>query len=165
MKSVVDQGLIEEGEAFRRMNERGAVERYDVVVIGAGQAGLSVGYHLRERGLRFLILDGNARIGDVWRTTYRFDLQPQQPIDYEPTNWYLSTWPGSRFVTALMAARATEDRQYALAGRRLSVHHIDGRSDRRDLADVTELRATLERDFLIDTAALPGLDAAFDRLP
>ena len=39
-------------------------ERFDVVVIGAGQAGLSVGYHLAKRGLRFVILDANERIGD-----------------------------------------------------------------------------------------------------
>jgi putative flavoprotein involved in K+ transport len=39
----------------------------DVIVIGGGQAGLSVGYHLAKRGLRFVILDGNARIGDSWR--------------------------------------------------------------------------------------------------
>jgi putative flavoprotein involved in K+ transport len=41
--------------------------RFDVIVIGGGQAGLSVGYHLSRRGLRFVILDGQARIGDVWR--------------------------------------------------------------------------------------------------
>lgn len=40
---------------------------YDVVVIGAGQAGLSVGYHLARRGLRFVILTGDARVGDGWR--------------------------------------------------------------------------------------------------
>jgi putative flavoprotein involved in K+ transport len=45
----------------------GAVERYDVVVIGAGQAGLSVGYHLSRLGLRFVILDAERRVGDVWR--------------------------------------------------------------------------------------------------
>jgi putative flavoprotein involved in K+ transport len=42
-------------------------ERFDVVVIGAGQAGLSVGYHLKKLGLRFVILDASERIGDVWR--------------------------------------------------------------------------------------------------
>jgi putative flavoprotein involved in K+ transport len=41
--------------------------RFDVIVIGGGQAGLSVGYHLKRRGLRFVILDAQARIGDVWR--------------------------------------------------------------------------------------------------
>jgi putative flavoprotein involved in K+ transport len=42
-------------------------ERHDVIVIGAGQAGLAVGYHLRRRGLDFVILDGADRIGDAWR--------------------------------------------------------------------------------------------------
>src|SRR5215813_5568804 len=42
-------------------------ERFDVIVIGAGQAGLSVGYHLAKRGVRFVILDAGARVGDVWR--------------------------------------------------------------------------------------------------
>jgi putative flavoprotein involved in K+ transport len=42
-------------------------EPLDVIVIGAGQAGLSVGYYLARRGLRFLILDANERVGDAWR--------------------------------------------------------------------------------------------------
>ena len=42
-------------------------ERIQTVVIGAGQAGLSVGYHLARRGLPFVILDANARVGDNWR--------------------------------------------------------------------------------------------------
>ena len=73
--------LIEEGSAFmalagvspsnaaraRIASRAGERERFDVIVIGAGQAGLSVGYHLARRGLRFVILDANARIGDSWR--------------------------------------------------------------------------------------------------
>lgn len=43
------------------------MERIQTVVIGGGQAGLSVGYHLKQRGLPFVILDANARVGDVWR--------------------------------------------------------------------------------------------------
>src|SRR5450432_593368 len=39
----------------------------DVIVIGGGQAGLSVGYYLARRGLRFVILDANERVGDSWR--------------------------------------------------------------------------------------------------
>lgn len=42
-------------------------ERVHTVVIGAGQAGLSVGYHLSRRGLPFVILEANDRIGDQWR--------------------------------------------------------------------------------------------------
>jgi putative flavoprotein involved in K+ transport len=42
-------------------------ERVQTVVIGAGQAGLSVGYHLAQRGLPFVILEANQRVGDGWR--------------------------------------------------------------------------------------------------
>lgn len=43
------------------------VERYDTIVIGAGQAGLATGYHLAQRGADFVILDSAARVGDSWR--------------------------------------------------------------------------------------------------
>ncbi|GLH96308.1 flavin-containing monooxygenase [Phytohabitans aurantiacus] len=39
----------------------------ETLIIGAGQAGLSTGYHLKRRGRQFLIVDGNQRIGDNWR--------------------------------------------------------------------------------------------------
>jgi putative flavoprotein involved in K+ transport len=60
-------GLIEEGEAFNTLRTDNQRERVSVLVIGAGQAGLSVGYHLRKLGLDFVILDANARVGDSWR--------------------------------------------------------------------------------------------------
>ena len=41
--------------------------RTETVVIGGGQAGLAVGYHLTRRGHRFVILDANERVGDNWR--------------------------------------------------------------------------------------------------
>ena len=43
----------------------------DTLVIGGGQAGLSVGYHLQRRDLDFVVLDASERIGDVWR--HRWD--------------------------------------------------------------------------------------------
>jgi putative flavoprotein involved in K+ transport len=42
-------------------------EHIETIVIGGGQAGLSVGYHLARRGRSFVILDANQRIGDSWR--------------------------------------------------------------------------------------------------
>ena len=44
--------------------------KYDVIVIGGGQAGLSMGYYLRQTNLSFLILDKGERIGEVWRNRY-----------------------------------------------------------------------------------------------
>jgi putative flavoprotein involved in K+ transport len=46
------------------------VERHDAIVIGAGQAGLSAGYHLARRGIEFVVLDENERVGDGWRTAW-----------------------------------------------------------------------------------------------
>lgn len=42
-------------------------EHVNTVVIGGGQAGLSVGYHLKKHDVDFVILDDRARVGDVWR--------------------------------------------------------------------------------------------------
>ena len=46
------------------MSERSG---YETVVVGGGQAGLSVGYYLKRQGRSFVILDGNERVGDSWR--------------------------------------------------------------------------------------------------
>jgi putative flavoprotein involved in K+ transport len=52
-----------------QMEDR-SVERIETVVIGGGQAGLSVGYHLKRHGLPFVILDANPRVGDAWRNRW-----------------------------------------------------------------------------------------------
>ena len=43
---------------------------YHTIVIGAGQAGLSMGYYLKESNKNFLILDKCNKTGDVWRNRY-----------------------------------------------------------------------------------------------
>jgi putative flavoprotein involved in K+ transport len=42
-------------------------QHIETLVIGAGQAGLSTGYHLQRRGRPFLIVDAKDRVGDNWR--------------------------------------------------------------------------------------------------
>lgn len=46
-------------------------ERVETLIVGGGQAGLAVGYHLARRALPFVIVDANERIGDAWR--HRWD--------------------------------------------------------------------------------------------
>jgi putative flavoprotein involved in K+ transport len=64
-------------------------ERYDTVVIGGGQAGLAMGYHLARRNIEFVILDANDRVGESWRkrwdslrvfTPARYDGLPGMPF-------------------------------------------------------------------------------------
>lgn len=79
--------LLEQGAAFMQL-EAGALqaagkapsgdekrsalreEHVDVVVIGAGQNGLSVGYHLARKGVKFVILEARERVGDIWRSRW-----------------------------------------------------------------------------------------------
>jgi putative flavoprotein involved in K+ transport len=67
------------------MNNDNKPERFKVIIIGGGQAGLSLGYYLSNAGHSFVILDAEKRIGDSWRkrwdslrlfTPARFDSLP-----------------------------------------------------------------------------------------
>jgi putative flavoprotein involved in K+ transport len=43
---------------------------FDTIVIGAGQAGLAAGYHLRRTGLDFVLLEGDTQPGGSWPHYY-----------------------------------------------------------------------------------------------
>jgi putative flavoprotein involved in K+ transport len=64
-------------------------EHFETIVVGGGQAGLAVGYHLARQGLGFVILDAGSRVGDAWRsrwaglrlfTSARYDGLPGMPF-------------------------------------------------------------------------------------
>jgi N-hydroxyarylamine O-acetyltransferase len=105
-----------------------------------------------------------AEIGRSWQSLYRFDLQEQFQADYEITNWYQCTNPNSYFITNLMAARAVPGRRYALRNGELSVHHVNGPSERRALRTAAELRDTLSDTFGLTLPGAAGLDAVLTRL-
>jgi putative flavoprotein involved in K+ transport len=44
--------------------------KLDVLIIGAGQAGLALGFHLKKTPSRFQLVERNARVGDSWRKRY-----------------------------------------------------------------------------------------------
>ena len=52
------------------MHDSTGSERFGTVIIGGGQAGLAVGYHLAKNGHSIVILDANERIGDSWRNRW-----------------------------------------------------------------------------------------------
>lgn len=78
------------------MHRSDRTQRVGTLVIGAGQAGLAVGYHLARAGRPFLIVDGNRRVGDAWRnrwdslrlfTPARYDSLPGFPFP-APAGWF-----------------------------------------------------------------------------
>ncbi len=52
------------------MTAQTSPEAHEVVVIGAGQAGLAAAYHLKRRGVEFVTLEASPQVGDVWRNRY-----------------------------------------------------------------------------------------------
>jgi N-hydroxyarylamine O-acetyltransferase len=118
-------------------------------------------FRLLRQGEEFVM---QSRIRGIWKPLYRFDLQEQHLADYEVGNWYVSTHPGSHFVTGLIAGLASPGCRYALRDNELAVHHLNGSTEHRVLAGAAELRATLEGPFRLTLPDAPGLDAALARL-
>jgi putative flavoprotein involved in K+ transport len=65
----------------------------DVLITGAGQAGLATAYALRRSGHTVALVDNHARIGDSWRKRYyslvlftprRYSSLPGLPLDGDP---------------------------------------------------------------------------------
>jgi putative flavoprotein involved in K+ transport len=56
--------------AFNLVRYTMRVERFETVVIGAGQAGLAIGHHLAARDVDFVILEGASRLGETWRNRW-----------------------------------------------------------------------------------------------
>ena len=71
-------------------------DRFDVAVIGGGQAGLAMGYFLARQGRRFTILEASDSIGAAWRsrwdslvlfTSRRYDSLPGLPLPGDPDGY------------------------------------------------------------------------------
>jgi putative flavoprotein involved in K+ transport len=84
----------------------------DVLVIGGGQAGLAMGYHLAQRRQSFQIVDAGAEIGQTWRsrwdslqlfTSGRYDNLPGLPFPAAP-----DTYPGKDDVANYLQAYAAK---------------------------------------------------------
>jgi putative flavoprotein involved in K+ transport len=101
-----------------------AVQRHQVVVVGAGQGGLSVGHHLAAHGIDFVIVDGGARLGDAWRqrwdslrlfTPARYDGLPGFPFPRDERAFpskdemadYLASYAAREQLPVRLATRIT----------------------------------------------------------
>ena len=85
-------------------------QEIETVIIGAGQAGLATGYHLKRLGRPFVIVDGNRRVGDNWRQQWdslalyspaRYDGLPGTAFPAKP--W---SYPGKDEVAAFLDSYA-----------------------------------------------------------
>ena len=66
----------------------------EVIVIGSGQAGLSIAARLKQQNIDTLIVDKNERVGDNWRNRYHsLKLHNQTHVNHLPYMPFPSTWP------------------------------------------------------------------------
>jgi putative flavoprotein involved in K+ transport len=84
-----------ESSAERRVRAE-PTSSYEVVVVGAGQAGLAIGYLLRRQGRRFVILERAGQVAPAWRerwdsltlfTPRRYSALPGLPFPGDPDGY------------------------------------------------------------------------------
>jgi putative flavoprotein involved in K+ transport len=124
---------IQQAEIESTGAEATATETFDTIVIGGGQAGLSVGYYLRRRGRSFVILDANEQIGGSWRTRTWSSLRLFTPARYDGLPGWPFPAPGWSYPTA----RELADYLQAYAARfelpvrtRMKVDRLEKKGDR-----------------------------------
>jgi len=65
-----------------------------VLVVGGGQAGLTIAARLHQLGVDTLIVDRHARVGDNWRTRYHsLTLHNEVYVNHLPYMPFPPTWP------------------------------------------------------------------------
>jgi len=146
-----------------------SVPELDVLVIGAGQAGLATGYHLRRSGLRYELLDGNSRVGDSWRqrfdslmlfTPRSYSALPGLPVPGDPQGFpskdeiadYLEAY-AAHFAVLIRLGAAV--RSLETSGMNFRVTTSDGLQ--------VESRAVVIATGAFQTPKIPAVSTAFSR--
>lgn len=97
----------------------------------------------------FRVAEGDGRyrievsLRGAWVELYNFSLEPQAMVDLEVGNWYMATYPGSRFYDDLAVSRAAPEGRFALSRNQLAIHRLSGTSERHVLHTESELREAL----------------------
>ncbi len=75
--------------------ERSYIDREPtVLVVGCGQAGLSIASRLKQLNIDTLVIDKHERIGDNWRKRYHsLTLHNQTQVNHLPLMPFPKTWP------------------------------------------------------------------------
>lgn len=100
----------------------------DVVVIGGGQAGLAMAWHLTQHGMRFVVLEAGPELGHVWRgrwdslklfTPAQYSSLPGQPFPAPADTYpardqvadYMRTYANAFDLPVTLNARVTDLRR------------------------------------------------------
>lgn len=98
-----------------------------------------------------------------WSPLYRFTLEPQLPVDYEPLNWFTATRPNSMFRHNLLIERLTPMLRANLLNDRLTLRAAGQATTERRITSAHEFAQVLAAVFDLD-AGVPAAEL-FDRVP
>ena len=109
----------------QRARKTGAIEEYDVVVIGAGVSGMYALHHLREMGLSVRVYEGASDVGGTWW----YNRYPGARVDGPGSPFYCYT-----FSKELMQEWDWEETQSEWSAVLAYLEHVADRFDlRRDI--------------------------------
>ena len=135
---------------------------YEVVIVGAGQAGLAIGYLLGRQGRRIVILDRASSVGAAWRERWEsltlftprcYDSLPGLPFPGDPEGYpgrdevidylerYAATFELPIEVSSEVRRVSTEDGRYVLDLDGRTTHRGAGRRRHRPVPGAVRARA------------------------
>ena len=149
-------------EATDELEPRAQPADYEVVVIGAGQAGLAMGYYLARQGRRFIISERGDSIAPAWRerwdsltlfTPRRYSSLPGLPFPGDPDGYptrdeviaylerYAETFELPIEFNSNVLRLSSEDGRFVLDARRADDHGRPGRGRDRPIPNALRPRA------------------------
>jgi putative flavoprotein involved in K+ transport len=138
----IQQGRTMQGETFQNASPDRLL---DTVVIGGGQAGLAIAWHLKRPGLRFVVLEAGSELGHTWRdrwdslklfTPAQYDGLPGMPFP-APTDTYPTKDPVADYLQTYVTAF---DLPVRLKTKVTSLSQADQRFDVRTADDTFHTR-------------------------
>jgi N-hydroxyarylamine O-acetyltransferase len=104
-----------------------------------------------------------TRLPDGWQPLYRFTLDAQQPVDYEPLNWFTATHPLSIFRHNLLMERLTPTTRANLLNDKLTLRNVGEPPRVQRIASVAEFDSVMGEVFGV-RLPMPA-EALFERVP
>ena len=118
-------------------------------------------FRLRPVGHECLM---ESEVAGAWLPMFRFDLHPQQPVDFEAANFQLAHDPASHFTQGLRVSRVTSAGRHVLRDFDLAFHPLGGETSRQTLPDAQAVLRSLHEVFGIEVSGLPELEARLESL-
>jgi len=150
---------------------------HETLIVDAGFGGHLLGMPLRlapgvpqttPTGRQRIVEDGalftlETELPEGWSPQYRFTLDAQSPVDFEPLNWFVATGPTSMFRHNLLLERLTPTQRANLLNDRLTLRAPGAAPQVHVLTSAREFERVLDEVF--DLQSPVPAATLFERVP